>query len=567
MPAEAAQDGFAPGLLLGDRFRIVRVVGQGGMGLVYEAVDEKLDRRVALKCAKPGFRHHLPPEARAAREVSHFNVCKVHDLHTLSTPIGDLDCLSMEFIEGEPLSNRIFRDGPLPKNEAREIARQICAGLAQAHRQGVVHGDLKTGNVMLGRSPEGGVRAVITDFGLAKMKDAPGRHGGTYDYMAPEQLLGEPPTVASDLYALGVLFHVMLTGGVPKRSGPLPADLPGGPRSPESYQSTITLGHAVSEADWRRKIDDLPSPWKRIVLACLTAQPAKRPRSAEAVAAALGPRTRALKWTAALAAAAALVAAGREWRTQAPVTPVRLAVLPFSLAGDRLESAAGIGGEVADRLSGARSKFTVISPREAERNQADTPDKARRMLGATHALQTQVRASAGQVATHALLVDLQSGRTIRELSGTYSAGDAPALAKALVATVTEAFRLPAITPKESVAPAAYRPYVEAVDLLRQDSANADKAIPLFTRAIALDPASALPYAGLAEAQVQKYIRGDGGQWLDDAETSVAKARSINPDSVPVLLASGSVQQEHGRYDQAIREFTRAADLAPGDSEA
>ena len=83
------QELFASGTLLGDRFRIVRPLGEGGMGVVYEAVDEKLDRRVALKCAKAGHQNRLPPEARAAREVSHFNVCKVHDLHTVPTPEGD----------------------------------------------------------------------------------------------------------------------------------------------------------------------------------------------------------------------------------------------------------------------------------------------------------------------------------------------------------------------------------------------------------------------------------------------------------------------------------------------
>jgi len=94
------------------------------MGVVYEATDEKLDRRVALKCAIPGHRDRLPPEVRAAREVSHFNVCKVHDLHVTSTSAGEMEFLSMEFIEGPTLSSRITQEGPLPDAEAREIARQ-----------------------------------------------------------------------------------------------------------------------------------------------------------------------------------------------------------------------------------------------------------------------------------------------------------------------------------------------------------------------------------------------------------------------------------------------------------
>ncbi len=181
----------------------------------------------------------------------------------------------MEFIDGETLSNRIRRTGPLAGNEARDIARQICAGLGQAHRQGVIHGDLKCGNVMLARSPEGGVRAVITDFGLAKMKDGPSDDagGGTYDYMAPEQLLGEPASVASDIYALGVLFHVMLTGHAPARNKPLPSTIQPERWSTGTEGSTVTLGHAIVEADWQRSIERLPAPWKRVVARCLAGVP------------------------------------------------------------------------------------------------------------------------------------------------------------------------------------------------------------------------------------------------------------------------------------------------------
>jgi serine/threonine protein kinase len=167
-------DPFIPGTLLGGRFRIIRAAGAGGMGLVYEAFDEKLNQRVALKGVKPGYGDHLPPEARAAREVSHFNVCKVHDLHVVSTPLGEMEFLSMEFIDGQTLSEQIDRLGPVPEPEAREIARQICAGLAQAHSQGVIHGDLKPGNVLIVRAPRSPIRAVITDFGIATLKPVEG---------------------------------------------------------------------------------------------------------------------------------------------------------------------------------------------------------------------------------------------------------------------------------------------------------------------------------------------------------------------------------------------------------
>jgi hypothetical protein len=125
-PAVSSEHPFEPGDLLDNRFRIVREVAQGGMGVVYEAVDEKLGLRRALKCGKTGFRKRLPPEVRNATAVSHPNVCKILEIHTASTRQGEIDFLTMEFLEGETLAERL-RPGPLPEAEARAIARQILA--------------------------------------------------------------------------------------------------------------------------------------------------------------------------------------------------------------------------------------------------------------------------------------------------------------------------------------------------------------------------------------------------------------------------------------------------------
>jgi tetratricopeptide (TPR) repeat protein len=302
------------------------------------------------------------------------------------------------------------------------------------------------------------------------------------------------------------------------------------------------------------------------VARCLKAQPQNRFSSAGAVANALQPRRRLLKWTAGIAAALVLLAAGAQWRTQPPAAPVRLAILPFTMRDAGVEGAAGIGLEVADRLSGARRNFTVVSPREVESNQANTAEKAKRILGATHVLETTLHTSGSQILASASLVDLRSGRSMRQMDGAYPARDTSALAKALVATVAVAFQLPSSAPKETVAPEAYSDYVQGIDLLRRDSLNADSALPLFTKAAELDPRSALPYAWMAEVQMVKFGKGDGPQWLDAAEASVAKAKSINADSVPVLSISGLVEQQHGRYEQAIREFNRAIQLAPENSD-
>ena len=566
-------DTLSPGTLLVERFRIKREVGSGGMGFVYEAMDEKLDRRVALKCARPGYGDRLPPEVRAAREVSHFNVCKVHDLHVVSTPLGEMEFVSMEFIEGQTLSERISRDGPVPEAEARVIAGQICAGLAQAHRQGVIHGDLKCGNIILSRSPQGGVRAVITDFGLAKTKLFEGTHveggeGGTPDYMAPELFLGNRSTVASDFYALGILFHIMLTGRSPRRLGKPSAAERQGSREVDSQASTMTLGTVIVDAHWQRAVEHLPSPWRKVVTQCLAPRPGSRFSSAEAVSDALKPRRFLLKGSAAAALATALALGYWQWNVQPVVTPVRLAVLPFSVRGDTIEGAAGIGIDISDRLSGSRRNFNVISPREVEANHVETPQEAKSVLGATHVLETTLRRSGSTIAVNASLTDLVSGITVGEpLNGTYNSADTPVIAKAIIATVTGAFRLREGVPKESVSGAAYSYYVQGIEQLRQPAYDADKAIPYLNKAIELDPQSALPIAGLADAQIQKFRKGGGLEWLDLAAANVAKAKAINPDSVPVLLVSGSFQQEHGFYERAIKDFTRAAELDPSNPQA
>ena len=566
-------DSFREGALLGGRFRIVRQVGSGGMGLVYEAIDEMLDRRVALKCARPGHGDRLPPEVRAAREVSHFNVCKVHDLHVASTPLGETEFISMECIDGETLSRRIHRDGPLPDADARDIANQICAGLAQAHRQGVIHGDLKCANVILTQSPEGNTRAVITDFGLAKMTLVPsartkGGTGGTLDYMAPELLLGQGPTVASDIYALGILFHVMLTGHVPERTSAMPKRPVPIPRKSDSRASTQTLGRVVIETQWQRAIENLPAPWAKIISGCLTPTPEKRFSSAEAVSQAFEPRRKAVLWF--VSAAVAIVALGigySQWQGgQMPSPALRLAILPFSVEGDPVQNVAGIGLDIADRLSGARRNFTVISPVEAQRVSVNVPTKAKNILGATHVLQARLRGEGASIIAEASVVDLSSGNTLGTLHGTYPSNDGPALAKAILATTTGALRLGKGSPKESVSPAAYPYYVQAIGLLRQDIYTAGAAIPLFRKAIELDPRSALPYAGLAQAQLSTFQKDGDSKLLEAAGDNIAKAKSINSDSVPVLLISGSFQQEHGGYESAIHDFTRATELEPNNAE-
>src|SRR5947207_12261012 len=281
-PAIAFKDSppaFQAGELIADRFEIIREIGEGGMGVVYEAFDRKLNRRIAIKSAKPGFQPRLSPEIKGALAVSHPNICRVNEIHTAHTEHGDVDFLTMELLEGETLSAHLRTRGRLPEPEAFEIARQLCDGLAEAHRRGIIHRDLKSANVILCRGENDELRAVITDFGLAGEGTQSGDLGGTPRYIAPELWKGERASKASDFYALGVILYEMMAGL----------------RSPESVSTlshsdtdVTTASHSESLiSNTRATFRGLPRRWARIISRCLSASPEDRPGSAMEILAGL----------------------------------------------------------------------------------------------------------------------------------------------------------------------------------------------------------------------------------------------------------------------------------------
>jgi serine/threonine-protein kinase len=265
---------FLPGTVLAGRYRIYGLLGRGGMGEVYRADDLRLGQAVALKFLPHAVegdearRTRFLNEVKIARQISHTNVCRVYD-------VSDVDgrhFLSMEYVDGEDLAALLRRIGRLPKEEAVQIARQLCAGLAAAHEQGVLHRDLKPANVMI----DGRGRAKITDFGLAVLSGDPedGEHGaGTPAYMAPEQLAGGSATTKSDLYALGLVLYELFTGhqayDAAEASALARARHEPTPTSPSSH------------------VEGFDPAVERVILRCLRKDPRERPVSALAVSAAL----------------------------------------------------------------------------------------------------------------------------------------------------------------------------------------------------------------------------------------------------------------------------------------
>ncbi|HYV86006.1 MAG TPA: protein kinase [Patescibacteria group bacterium] len=265
---------FLPGTVVAERYRIVGLLGRGGMGEVYRADDLRLGQAVALKFLPPDLAQdpvrlaRFHNEVRLARQVSHPNVCRVHD-------IGDVDgqpFLSMEYVDGEDLSSLLRRIGRLPKDKAVEIARQVCAGLQAAHDQGVLHRDLKPSNVML----DGRGRARLADFGLAAaagQAENPGARAGTPAYMAPELLSGGEASARSDIYALGLVLYELFTG---KR-------VFGG----RTLAEIVRQQESVEPTPPSTLVEDFDPVVERVILRCLEKDPKRRPATVVAVAASL----------------------------------------------------------------------------------------------------------------------------------------------------------------------------------------------------------------------------------------------------------------------------------------
>jgi serine/threonine-protein kinase len=265
---------FLPGTLLGGRYRILTLLGRGGMGEVYRAMDLTLGQSVALKFLPPeaaqnqGLLERFHGEVRVARVVSHPNVCRVYDIGQ----VEGMPFISMEYVDGEDLASLLTRIGRLPADKAVEAGRELCAGLAAAHDRGVIHRDLKPQNIMINKRGE----VVIMDFGLAaiagELTGAEARNG-TPAYMSPEQIKGQVVTARSDIYALGLVLYELFTG---KR-----------PFEAHSLRQLVDLQEAAQLTSMTSVAADIDPAVEKVIRRCLDPDPAKRPASPLKVLAAL----------------------------------------------------------------------------------------------------------------------------------------------------------------------------------------------------------------------------------------------------------------------------------------
>jgi tetratricopeptide (TPR) repeat protein len=376
---------YSPGTRVAGRYVIERLAGAGGMGLVYRARDEELGEPVALKVlrpdlmADPAIVERFRGELKLARQVSHPRVVRIHDIGEH----GGARFLTMRWVEGRSLRDLLERDGPLSVERGVAIARQLAAALAAAHDAGIVHRDLKPGNIMIDEAGD----AVVTDFGVARSlaADRQTRAGavvGTPDYLAPEQISGDPVDGRTDLYALGLVLYEMVSGQLPFRGGShaeiLAQRLAGRPRQ-------------LSESGVRA-----PAWLTQVIRRCLERDPARRYPDARSLDADLeragrGTGRRSVRWWAALLVLPAAAAAWYFWNraeksepSSPPATTASgppsiaaaehaMAVIPFfDETGDA--SLAWTGAGVAEMLSTGLSenpRLRVIDPIRVARTLQD----------------------------------------------------------------------------------------------------------------------------------------------------------------------------------------------------
>ncbi len=565
-------------------FRVVEKVGQGGMGVVYRAEDLKLGRTVALKFLAPHisvseeYRARFVREARALAAIDHPHICAVHEIDEAEGRLF----LATTYIDGPTLKERIA-EGRLEPDEALRIAIETAQGLQAAHRTGVIHRDIKSGNIML--DAEG--RVVITDFGLARLEDDPnltlsGGLMGTPAYMSPEQLRGERGDRRSDIWSLGIVLYEIIAGKLP-----FPAD---------GSSASILTDEPAPLAALRPEV---PQELDGIVRKALAKAPGERYQTAEemiadlqellvparkSTAAARGMR-RFLTWKlAAITGAALLLAAvGVFWlmRSIGPGrlperTRVSLAVLPLdNLSGDADQQyfTEGLTDAITTDLAqiGALRVISRTSASAYRNRQASLPAMARE-LQVDHVVEGSVLRAGNRIRITVQLIDAREDRHIwaRNYEGDLS--DILRLQSEVAQAIAAEVRV-RLTPGERaqlenrarVSPKAYEAFLRGYHhLLKWQLTDVLRSREYFQEAIAAEPGYAFPYVGLADTYVSQ-----GFHWgvcpaelLPDAEAAVGKAIKLNSGLSHAYNLQGILRGVYRHnWPEAERQFLRARELA------
>lgn len=547
---------FVSGETISSRFRIIQKLGEGGMGVVYKALDLKRNQTVAIKAAKPGFGRLLSPELEGALKVRHPNVCLVNEIHSAETPDGSVDFLTMELLDGETLSAVLARKGALDVTEALEIAGQLCSGLKEAHRSGVIHRDLKAGNVMLCRNAKGGLRAVITDFGLS---GEAGRQGffGTQRYMAPELLLGQRASEASDIYALGVILYEMLGG-------------------------TRPTDHASNE----RRVSVRTTPrYQKLVAQFLSLEPERRCRAFDSAAQSLSRHSYSRREVLGAASIGIAALAGTTWLQRERVAdwftplPRRRFVALFAWPPDadaRVQALLGgaidaIENELA-RAEAADQNLFVTSTHDVVVNPRETTwlNRLRESLGVNLALQASGVEQPGGFGLFLKLIEVATGSVIRQHEVVCPAKDIASLSAKAVQAAASLLEVHGIDERtarlmpSTASAVAYDSFQSAEELRRKPNDDGLlTAIEAYKKATDADPKYAAAYARLAMAYLRVNAKNLDSGALELARANALKAIELDRNSANGHVALAMVFNAKGDLDGAMAEMHVASGLDAG----
>src|SRR5213594_726783 len=597
---------FAEVLLDFGDYELLEEIGRGGQGVVYRARQKSLNRTVALKVIGLGqwsstphlrrFRH----EAEAAASLEHPQIVPIYE-------IGERDgsCyFSMKFIEGGQLA-AILRREPMSIRRAAELLVKIARTVQFAHEHGILHRDIKPGNILLDKSGE----PHLTDFGLARLIEQESTVTNSFDvlgtpsYMAPEQAAGHTKelTAAADVYSLGAVFYQMLTGEPPFAGG-------------TTYE-TIRLVLETEPRNPRTRSPKLDIDVATICLKCLEKNPANRYPTAKALAEDLerwlrhepiqarrtGIFSRAGKWVrrnpavttlAAVIVALALVVGTLWWRTLSARLPQSgIAVLPFENLSDEKEHAFfadGVQDDILIKLAKI-ADLKVISRTSVMqfRGKQDVRQIAN-ALRVSHVLEGTVRRSGGKLHVNAQLVDARTDAGVwaeeydRDLNDVFAIETevAQSIANRLRAKVSARERL-AMQERPTQDLVAYDLYVHAASLIDEAAYAPEQerwkdyfqAVELLNQAIARDPAFLLAYCRLAEAHDELYFQRSVAAFsaaavsrLELANAAINSAFRLKPDSADAHLAlARHLYHGYFDYDHARDELAIAARTLPNDA--
>ena len=581
-------------------YRLIEQIGSGGMGVVFRAHDEQLRRDVALKILPPSLfsqetsREQFHKEALAVGRLNHPNVAMAFDFGQQN----GVDYLVTEYIPGVNLDEKIGGQ-PLPPKMVLELGVQLLSGLAAAHREHVLHRDLKPGNIRINR--DGQVK--ILDFGLAHLNEPVDEKAetcnltkdmslsGTLPYMAPELLKTEAGDERADVWAAGAVLYEMATG---KRAFP-------------DKQPSLVIDAILHYDPVRPSLlnPQISPALEAVILRALDRDRDRRYQSAGEMCADLGRlvagdqiatetlrrtgvvelarkrRTRKLVWG---LATVLLLGIAIGFLVKSRFVPQQriLAVLPIDTVGqDSATNALGLGlmetltAKLVEASNG--DSIQVVSPRDLRDQSVKTADDARREFGADLVLESSLQKEGETIRINSYLVDARTHRQLAARTITVNADDGFGLQDRVVSEALD--MLPVridpeqrrkLTVRQDTQPAAYEAYIRGrgyqLEFSKPD--DIDNAVAEFTQAVKIDPNYALGYAALGSAYGEGFrIFYRGTDWVNKASRSCEKALSLNPELVEGHICMGNVYNGTGKYDKAVQEFQRAFQAEPGNEDA